>query len=80
MQIMLQYKSSSAILNKAKEPIMEKLEYVRLNLKNTAKDAEVSFRTKLSTRTLSNIRKPNSKPHTSTIEALHAYFKRREGK
>jgi len=59
---------------------MDKLEYVRENLKNTAKDAEVSFKTKISTRTLSNIRKPDSKPHTSTIEALHAYFKRRESK
>jgi hypothetical protein len=69
-----------AILVEEKEPMMDKLEYVRENLKNTAKDAEVSFKTKISTRTLSNIRKPDSKPHTSTIEALHAYFKRRESK
>lgn len=55
---------------------MYKLNYVRNKLKKSSTFNAVSFHTKISIPTLYSIRKPNSKPHNATIEALFNHFQK----
>lgn len=59
---------------------MEKLEYVRNLLRDTARHPEIAFKSKVSIRTFYNILSESKPVKESTVEKLYIYFKRREGK
>jgi len=57
---------------------MDKIEYVRTHLADKSLHKEITFKTEVSISTIRNILNGKGVPRPTTINTLHAYFKRRE--